>query len=323
MNSDEMMKVFDALWQDIKTEDACPVKRPLLAHYTSIETLERIMASDEVWFSNPLYMNDMEELRFGMQEGLAAFRLHAGIKEACKNVGHDYNHLLSMFEYLYQKFDNTDAFDTYVFCMAEHEEARTDGLLSMWRGYGGNGNGAAIVFDTSKFNFPDSLDCLFLWDVTYASQQERRAWIDIKLWQFATMLDQISVPVHMLYQPLQVLFERLKIYSLFTKHHGFSEEREWRAVYLRDRDHDNVLQPMLHYAVGRYGLEPKLKFAVKAIPGFTPEDFSLKQIVNQILLGPSVSSPLAVMSVKRMLQAVEKPELADRLVASTTPFRSL
>ena len=90
------------------------------------------------------------------------------------------------------------------------------------------------------------------------------------------------------YQPLQVLFERLKIFIffLFTKHHGFSEEREWRAVYLRDRDHDNVLQPMLHYAVGRYGLEPKLKFAVKAIPGFTPEDFSLKQIVKSNITRP-------------------------------------
>src|SRR5687768_9747708 len=93
INSDEM-KVFETLWDDIKTEHTYPVKRPLLAHYTSIQTLERIMANDEVWFSNPLYMNDMEELRFGMQEGLAAFRSHSGIKEACKRVGHDHNPLV-------------------------------------------------------------------------------------------------------------------------------------------------------------------------------------------------------------------------------------
>ena len=40
--------------------------------------------------------------------------------------------------------------DTYVFCLSEHAKDDTDGLLSMWRGYGGNGNGAAIVFDAGK-----------------------------------------------------------------------------------------------------------------------------------------------------------------------------
>ena len=178
--------MFDALWQDIKTEDAYPVKRPLLAHYTLIETLERIMASDEVWFSNPLYMNDMEELRFGMQEGLAAFRLHAGIKEACKNVGHDYNHLLSMFEYLYQKFDNTDAFG-YLRVLYGRTRGSPDRWIALhvarirrerqWR--------CNCLRHFHKFNFPDSLDCLFLWDVTCASTGTGRAWIDIKLWQFA------------------------------------------------------------------------------------------------------------------------------------------
>jgi hypothetical protein len=37
-----------------------------------------------------------------------------------------------------------------LFCLSEHAKDDTDGRLSMWRGYGGNGNGAAIVFDTAK-----------------------------------------------------------------------------------------------------------------------------------------------------------------------------
>jgi hypothetical protein len=40
--------------------------KPWLAHYTSIELAEKILRDEEVWFSNPLFMNDLEELRFGM-----------------------------------------------------------------------------------------------------------------------------------------------------------------------------------------------------------------------------------------------------------------
>ena len=41
---------------------------PLLAHYTSIDVIEKILRSEEIWFSNPLFMNDLEEMRFGMLE---------------------------------------------------------------------------------------------------------------------------------------------------------------------------------------------------------------------------------------------------------------
>jgi hypothetical protein len=44
-------------------------KKPMLAHYTSVENVEKVLRSDEVWFSNPLFMNDWEEMRFGIYEG--------------------------------------------------------------------------------------------------------------------------------------------------------------------------------------------------------------------------------------------------------------
>ena len=36
--------------------------KPLLAHYTSISNLEKILKDDEIWLSNPLFMNDLEEV---------------------------------------------------------------------------------------------------------------------------------------------------------------------------------------------------------------------------------------------------------------------
>jgi hypothetical protein len=50
----------------------------------------------------------------------------------------------------FQSFDMNDAFDTYIFCLSEHDRSHTDGLLSMWRGYGQHGSGVALVFALQK-----------------------------------------------------------------------------------------------------------------------------------------------------------------------------
>jgi hypothetical protein len=66
MDEQEIMQRFQPLWADLRPEDTFAAKKPLLAHYTTIQTLEKILASNEVWFSNPLFMNDIEEVRFGI-----------------------------------------------------------------------------------------------------------------------------------------------------------------------------------------------------------------------------------------------------------------
>ena len=65
MNNDELyIKYRTELFNDL--EEPTP---PDLVHYTSMQTLECILRDKEIWFSNPLFMNDLEELRFGMNEG--------------------------------------------------------------------------------------------------------------------------------------------------------------------------------------------------------------------------------------------------------------
>ena len=47
--------------------------QPLLAHYTSIRVMESILKNGEVWFSNPLFMNDLQEMKSGLNEGMKLF----------------------------------------------------------------------------------------------------------------------------------------------------------------------------------------------------------------------------------------------------------
>ena len=320
MTDNEIHVAFQSLWNDITQGETFPKKRPLLAHYTSISTLESIMRNDEVWFSNPLNMNDMEELKFGMFEGARAFRASAEIKNACPTPD-SYKLLRDTFDAMFLRYETEHVFDTYIFSLSEHKPENKDGLLSMWRGYGGNGHGAAIVFDSEKIEHVDGTVPLIISKVSYAPNVKRSAWIEGKMAEFAALIRTNPVSPEKLYIPINQLFERIKIFALFSKHDGFSEEAEWRIAFLKERDINHKFDSMFSYAIGRNGIEPKLKLKIAPIGGYTSLDLSLGKIVHQIILGPMMASPLAVNSVQRMLQAAGKSALADRVIASTTPYR--
>ena len=144
----QLFRLFMDLVVEIDDLQFAIQKRPLLAHYTSIDVLEKIMRSGEIWLSNPLFMNDLEEVRFGIQQGATLFLQNPLVVEACGSPNRA-QILANAFRHYYTQFDQEHAFDTYVFCLSQHGSANTDGRLSMWRGYGGQGNGAALVFNTN------------------------------------------------------------------------------------------------------------------------------------------------------------------------------
>jgi hypothetical protein len=304
------------LWSDLQPQPA-PGRLPLLAHYTSIKTLEKIAQTGEIWFSNPLYMNDVDELRYGMNLGLHAVRSHTGLREACPPA--HYNALLDAFDQLYSTFDNDSAFDVYVFSCSEHDDRiGDDGLLSMWRGYGGDGNGVAIVFDMAQLLAARTP--LLIRQVQYLSYEESEAWMDAKLQRFAQALQQAGGPVEQMKQAAAALFERIKVFALFTKHRGFHEEREWRVVYLREQDREGELTQQLHYTIDTRGIEPKLRFTTDALGG-PQAGPTLREMVQRIILGPVLATPLALRSVERMLE-IYQPAWSKRVTRSSTPYRS-
>jgi hypothetical protein len=292
----------------------------LLAHYTSIGALEAIMRGNEVWLSNPLFMNDIDEVRFGINVGANLFLTSVEIESACGNKAR-FELLKNAFNFYHDRFANEHVLDTYVFCLAEHDKDDDDGLLSMWRGYGGSGSGAAIVFDSSKLAVRETSP-LVVAKVEYGSKDERTKWLQQLVTQFAQILTGSAIPDDKLHLASHVFIERLKLFAVFSKDRGFREEREWRVAYMRDRDGKKLLDPMFGYWIGPRGVEPKLKFKVEHIPDVTADDFSLSKLVDRIILGPSLSSPLARPTVLKMLDTLGRSEFKDRIKTSTIPFRA-
>jgi DUF2971 family protein len=321
MLDDEINSLFFPLYAPIQNLVQMQ-ERPLLAHYTSLEVLEKIMTSNELWFSNPLFMNDLQEMRFGMLEGRKAFDdlfLSPQIADACGS-NERATIIQQAFHHYFNDFDLNQIFDVYVFCFSEHDPKNTDGLLSMWRGYGGNGMGAALVFKTDFITL-NAASPLLIAKVQYASEQDRIASMNKAFTGCIDVLKLHQIPNEKLHFVSFNMFMLMKLHSLLSKHHGFSEEQEWRIIYLPDRDISGLLKHQFSYAIGNNGIEPTLRFKIEPLATEPSATWTFHSILDRIILGPSISSPLALNSARRMFDTLKKPEFKQKLWPSGIPIR--
>lgn len=313
------------LWKDFDQTKAFPDSRPKLAHYTSLANLERILSSNELWFSHPFAMNDLEELRFGIDHGRSKFVQCDSIKNACETAEHHEN-LLSSFSEEFNEFDE-GALDIYIFCLSLHEDQHQDGRLSMWRGYGADGNGVAVVIDTDRLYVADG-PAFIVAPVEYKTCEERLALIDAALDRIAALIIQVKPSLDQMSAIAKAYLARLTVFSLYTKHKGFEDENEWRASYIKPlvdkmAGHEakkEAFNAMLSYAVTNSGVQPKLKFNPKLLPGNRIE--TVASLIDHIILGPA-AAPTAFerLSIRRMLEKLNLAHLAESVRVSETPYK--
>lgn len=316
---DEINRIIhESLWGEHDVDSEFPSQTPLLAHYTSIENFDRIVDREELWFANPLNMNDSDELLFGMNQGVSEFRKNGALIKACGNE-EVFGNLLRMLDHHINYFDKEHVLDTYISCFSCHDRDDFDGSLSMWRGYGSDGGGISFVIDTKKID-PNENSPIILAPVNYATNEERIEWIKTRIHKLAKLLETLEKTDAVLNSLAWNWVERLKVFSLYTKHKGFQEENEWRFVYLSDRDSDASYPSMFGYNISSKGVEPRLKLKLNNIPG-NSHPLTMEAIVDRVILGPTASSELSLRSVVRMLEIKGKLELADRVYASSIPYR--
>lgn len=277
-----------------------------------------MLRSGELWFSNPLHMNDLEELRFGIHAVTEYFQYSESIRRALTPT--NYTILEQKLRERFNDFNKRGAFDVYVFCGSEHDDDEDDGLLSMWRGYGAGGKGVAIIFDLSKLDVVPGSP-IVLGPVDYLTRNEREQWIIGFFERFAALLQGMDLNEDDMTVAAHYFFHRACQFALFSKHRGFREEREWRAVYIADNDTKDVYRDRIDVVHdGKGGVAPKFKFRPIAGTGDLP-NVELVDFVKKIILGPSLSEPLNAMAATRLLMKAN-PRLQAPIVSSTTPFRS-
>lgn len=320
MDNSLIQALHTALWADLEEDVEFYNARPQLAHYTSLEVLERILETNEIWFSNPLVMNDYEEVTWGIRNAFDVIRQGDGIRIACGTTGRHAVFLESLAEQI-ALYDREHLFNTYILCFSEHDRENDDGLLSMWRGYAAQGSGVALILDTAKLGF-NPTSPLILVKVRYG-KDERINWIQNLEKHVADFLAVADPSEEDLRIVATAVFDRIKIAALCSKHSGFSEEREWRAIYMSDRDTDpaSIFKKMFHYHIGPRGIEPKLRLKLEAVGAPFAEDLNLQKLVCRLLVGPTRSTPIALATIHRMLELKGKAELCARVRVSSIPLR--
>ncbi len=232
----------------------------LLAHYTSIDTLEKILTTREVWLANPLFMNDHEEMRFMFNAARDIFISSTIVKDACGDER--YKKVRETYLQHYDYFDEQYALDVYIFCLSEHDHDDFDGTLSMWRAYARNGNGGAIVFDLNKLDEEVHDTPLYVAKVRYRSTPERLEWIHRIVKQWSEYISSHTLDETELSHAVYFVFRIFTILALTTKHKGFREEAEWRVIYSPSEEDNELMKSYFTHTVTDRGVEPKLRLPI-------------------------------------------------------------
>ena len=142
-----------------------------LVHYTSASNALNIIRTKRLWMRNAQCMNDFSEVTHGIDCLIQCFK---------QKVGADFLHTLNniqprIAEEAINIFDDLQGHiqnNTFVACFSEHPERENEfGRLSMWRAYGNNTVGVAMVLSRAPFYLRIN-DGLFSHPVSYFSQSE-------------------------------------------------------------------------------------------------------------------------------------------------------
>jgi len=228
------------------------MSHPELHHYTDLRGLEGIVRTNTLWATHFRDLNDREEvihfkepLKTALSEMLSRRDISPSQRDTLDRFGGISRIAADLVENLYRNtFEGSAGYSSaqpfiVSFCTHADDRAyeREHGLLSQWRGYGGDG-GYCLVFDTVGLCkiFKHELDhySLIYGSIDAVKYFKRDADLPVEFSQFMEVFN-----AHIFWflegklgpEPEEPTSRFLRLAPLF-KHQGFWEEREARLVVI-------------------------------------------------------------------------------------------
>lgn len=277
-------------------------------HYTAADGLLGILETRHLWVSDIEFLNDVQEVRYGIDIVRAAFEQRRYELENHRDP--DDNEALrqwgetqSLLDALESRFPATGGFRNlwermpYVTSFCGHGD-----LLSMWRGYA-HGPGFAIEFDTSlildalsptpsQHGLTDD-ELVDLRDLNYAIDAAFHAveYGDGGAREvIETVLGEVETPGAS--TPADELLDRLMPRLSQIKHPAFAEEQEVRLVVFR---------------TGDFSPQPRLRSANGHLVPYYPIAFP-HEAIRSIRVGPSAYRDRSRIALERRLTSTARGE---------------
>ena len=302
-----------------KIRDAFYTNSRRFVHYTSAEAALKIIKTKRLWMRNTTCMADYKEVEHGFEMFRSFFsteekrRAFTDALDICAPGAA--MEAINLFNQWWEQL----RFNTYVSSIAEHENSEdTNGRLSMWRAFGGTSGRIALVFEVPFFSdSTDQLGIIFS-PVVYQNQDKVHATIH-------TTIERIRRDIDLLRtldkeKIVWWVFFLLMIGVLCSKHEGFLEEREWRAIYTPKRASSPLMVSSTEVINGIPQIVYHMPLDKSVSPALEPID--LATMFDRLIIGPS-SYPWAM--YEAFVDALTGAGITDaskRVQVSEIPIRA-
>lgn len=292
------------------------------AHYTSAETAMRIIQDKpedrSLWLRNATEMNDFLEIEFGQQILRSLLSDEATRDKFMGAVNGIHADILpNVTKALDEEFKRIKH-STYLLSLAQHDiQEQNNGLLSMWRAYGGDAN-VCLVLKPGPFVTPQTAYDVTLSPVMYDGilgfQRELNRMSDrlIERRDVLQTIDQNIVAAN--------LKQAIDFAVLSTKHPGFAEEKEWRVIY-RPSDIPNG-QELPGKIVSVKGIVQKVHYLPM---GNRPDKglvgAEMGEVLDKLIVGPTPNPELVVRAFVELLENSGVPDAGRKVWYSGVPLR--
>ncbi|WP_156680052.1 DUF2971 domain-containing protein [Sphingomonas profundi] len=292
------------------------------AHYTSAAVVMDIIQSEplrrSLWLRNATEMNDFSEIEFGLdclEETLKDQIIGDKFKKAVQQI--DERMLNWISSALIAEAPRIKA-NTYLLSLAQHDiREQRNGILSMWRAYGGDAN-VCLILKPGPFVTEQTAYDVSLHPVSYGGLRDFRD-------EFSQMCDRLIERVDDLraIDPDVVWFNikrAIDFMVLSTKHPSFIEEKEWRVIY---RPPDPPAVPDVpSKIVCVNGIVQKVFYLPMVnIPDQGVNGADLHEVLDRIIIGPTPNPPLVINAFVELLRQAGIEDAARRVVYCDVPLR--
>jgi len=317
--SDILQKIV-TIWMDEKKLSSLPAR---LHHYTSLDTAQKILEKDDVRLSHAEYSNDQMEME--QAKRVIAETLETLVQQSQQQPASDF--LVAVQKEYLQLAPNLDA---YIFCMSEGDQnsAKVQDRLSQWRAYGQDGRGVCLTLDASKLAHL----------VYYTPGLRINPVIYDRSKQFAFVNAIVSEGLNLNQagnqSAITATVGALVFATPLMKAPGFSEEREWRLLFmppavdpsprLEFHPRRDFLAPFLRLQYIWNDLGPQLASNQNLRPhpplNVTRPTGKPLLPIEGVMVGPSGHQPLNLRAMTKLLKQTSWQVTPD---TSDIPYRSI
>jgi len=304
-----------------KTDERYPDQNAVgrFVHYTTADNALKIIETKRLWMRNTFCMADYREVEHG-HDLLVNVSRNEAWKQQFISALDECSHNVAV--EAINRFDQNWVHlrtNTYIACLSEHEQLEdVHGRLSMWRAFGATTPRVTMVIGLPRVLEASVVLRLVFSPVAYFTEQQVNE-------ELATVVKNIRADTEFLRTVERgILFGT--VYSMLLaaatclKHEGFSEEKEWRAIYSPEA---MAASPLMEQSIQVIGGVPQ---NVQMIPLDARKSDDIAALdfarIDRLIIGPS-QFPLPMYHA--FVEALTKAGVggaAERVVISTIPIRT-